>query len=234
MTSATGSTRPKSQRHDVHCRTTPEMVGPSAGATEIARVTLPMTRPRSCSGTTVISVVISSGTITAVPAACTTRPLTSSQKTGASAEISVPVMKVAIATVKAVRVVTRCRNQPVTGMTVAMVSMNAVDSHWASRAVTSNSTISRGIALTMIVSLRMTMKVASTSHRRTAYGEGVVGVGARTAELLGRGAGRGRRQHGTDRWWPPLVAVGPEVLNTTDPWRIPPRTDRGAKPVSGQ
>ena len=103
-----------------------------------------------------------------------------------------------MATANAVRVVTRWRNQPVTGMTVAIVSMKAVDSHWASRAVTSNSTMSRGIALTMIVSLRITMKVASTSHRRTAYGEGVVGAGARTAGLLGQGRGEpGGRQHGT-------------------------------------
>ena len=49
-----------------------------------------------------------------------------------------------------------------------MVSMNAVDSHWAERAGTPNSLISRGMALTMIVSLRITMNVASTSQRRTA------------------------------------------------------------------
>ena len=46
--------------------------------------------------------------------------------------------------------------------------MNAVDSHWAARAVTSNSPISRGIALIITVSLRITMKVASTSQRSTA------------------------------------------------------------------
>ena len=46
--------------------------------------------------------------------------------------------------------------------------MNDVDSHWADRAVTSNCPISRGMALIMIVSLRITMKVASTSQRSTA------------------------------------------------------------------
>ncbi len=64
--------------------------------------------------------------------------------------------------------VTRCRNQPVTGMTTAIVSMNAVESHCALRAPTSSSIISCGMALIMIVSLRMTTKVASTSHRSTA------------------------------------------------------------------
>lgn len=68
---------------------------------------------------------------------------------------------------KAVRVVTRCRNQPVTGMTTAMVSMKAVDSHPAAAAVTSNSRMSRGIALTMIVSLSSTTNVDSTRIRST-------------------------------------------------------------------
>ena len=62
---------------------------------------------------------------------------------------------------------TRWRNQPVAGMTTAIVSMNAVESHWALVAGTANSRISRGIALTMMVSLRMTTKVASTSSRST-------------------------------------------------------------------
>jgi hypothetical protein len=61
-----------------------------------------------------------------------------------------------------------CRNQPVTGMTTAIESMNAVESHWAALASTAKSAISRGIALIMIVSLRITTKVAATSQRRTA------------------------------------------------------------------
>jgi hypothetical protein len=65
-------------------------------------------------------------------------------------------------------VVTRCRNQPVTGMTTAIVSMKDVDSHCAARALTSNSLIRRGIAFIMIVSLRITMKVAPTSQVRSA------------------------------------------------------------------
>ena len=75
--------------------------------------------------------------------------------------------KTAIAEPKAWRVVTRCRNQPVIGMTTAIVSMNALVSHWAVDFDTSSSTVRRGIALIMIVSLRITMKVAATSQRST-------------------------------------------------------------------
>ncbi len=146
---------------------TPERAGPSAGATEMARVTLPMTRPRSRSSTTVMSVVMSSGSMTAVPAACTTRPPTSTGKVGAAAQTTVPAANTDIATAKACRVVTRWRNQPVTGMTTAIVSMKAVESHCAARALTSNWAMSRGMALTITVSLRTTVKVAATSQRST-------------------------------------------------------------------
>src|SRR6185436_15734458 len=129
ITTATGRTRPNIHRHDSHFRITPDTAGPSAGATDIARVTLPITRPRSCAGTTVISVVISSGIITAVPPAWTTRAASSTGNAGASAASSVPAQKTVIAVANAARVLTRWRNQPVTGMTTAMVSMNAVDSH---------------------------------------------------------------------------------------------------------
>jgi hypothetical protein len=167
MTSATGSTIPNIQRHDSHCRTTPDTAGPRAGATDMASVTLPITRPRSGAGTTVIRVVISSGIITAVPPAWTTRAASSTGKVGARAAASVPAQKTAIAVANAARVVTRCRNHPVIGMTTANVSMNAVDSHCAERAETANWSIRRGIALIMSVSLRITMKVASTSQRST-------------------------------------------------------------------
>ena len=120
-----------------------------------------------------------------------------------------PVRKTVIAVRNACRVVTRCRNQPVTGMTTAIVSMKAVESHCALRAVTSSSTISRGIALTMIVSLRITTKVASTSQRSTAYGDSTgvaaavracsgVGVGVGHAEVLGVVVG-GDAHAGVDR-----------------------------------
>ena len=77
----------------------PDTTGPNAGATEIASIMLPMTWPRSCSGTTCISVVMSSGIITAVPAAWMLRATSSTSNVGASAASSVPARNVAIATV---------------------------------------------------------------------------------------------------------------------------------------
>jgi hypothetical protein len=63
-----------------------------AGATAITTVMVPMVAPRRSTGTSRITEVISSGIITAVPAACTTRPAISIGKPGASAEIRVPVL----------------------------------------------------------------------------------------------------------------------------------------------
>ena len=94
---AIGRTTTNSIRQEPTCRITPDTAGPSAGATEIASVTLPITRPRSCSGTTIIKVVISRGIITAVPAACTIRPSSSTSKDGATADRAVPARNTPIA-----------------------------------------------------------------------------------------------------------------------------------------
>ena len=128
---AIGSTTAKIRRQEPNCSSTPDTAGPSAGATDIASVTLPITRPRSCTGTTVISVVISSGIITAVPLAWMIRARSSTQNVGATRASAVPIANVIIAVANAARVVTRCRNHPVIGMTDAIVSRNAVESHWA-------------------------------------------------------------------------------------------------------
>ena len=52
-------------------------------------------------------------------------------------------------------------------VTTAMVSMNAVESHWAVVTSTSNSRMRLGSALNMIVSLRITTNAAATSQRST-------------------------------------------------------------------
>jgi hypothetical protein len=54
------------------------------------------------------------------------------------------------------RVFIRCSMKPVTGITTAMVSRNAVVSHCAALAGTLKLPIRRGIATPMIVSLRIT------------------------------------------------------------------------------
>jgi hypothetical protein len=89
----------------------------------------PITAPRRSTGTSVRIVVISSGSIIAVPLAWTTRAGSSSQNAGETAAIRVPVLKSAIAVTNTWRVVSRCSRKPVVGMTTASVSRKTVESH---------------------------------------------------------------------------------------------------------
>jgi len=85
-----GSTTQNIHRQPSMVRITPESVGPIAGATAMTTVIVPIVDPRRSTGTNLITDVISNGTITAVPAACTIRPVISTGNPGASAEINVP------------------------------------------------------------------------------------------------------------------------------------------------
>ena len=91
-TTAIGSTSQNMNRQPSRLSTTPDTVGPMAGATEMTIEMLPITAPRRVTGTSVITVVISSGSMIAVPPACTTRPTSSTEKPGASADSSVPAL----------------------------------------------------------------------------------------------------------------------------------------------
>ena len=149
-------------RQDRNCRTSPDSVGPMAGANEIAMVMFPMTTPRRSAGTSVSTVVISNGIITAVPEACTTRANSSIQKPGETAASKVPAENKPIASMKTVRVEIRCSRNPVVGMTTAIVSMKAVVSHCTVRAEIPRSTINRGSATLMIVSFKITTKAVTS------------------------------------------------------------------------
>ena len=75
-----------------------------------------------------------------------------------------------LAAVKIARVVTRLSKKPVIGMTIAIVSMKAVVSHCAWTAVIPRSPMRWGIAIPIVVSLRMATKAATSStvtDRRT-------------------------------------------------------------------
>ena len=82
---------------------------------------------------------------------------------GASAAIAVPMQNRPRPRTYTVRVVSRCSRNPVVGMTTAMVSMNAVESHCAVFASIDRSIISVGSATLMMVSLRITTNVATSS-----------------------------------------------------------------------
>lgn len=87
--------------------------------------------PRRCAGISLITVVITSGIITAVPEAWTTRPTSSVGKPGASAQTSVPAPNSVIEARNTWRDVNRC-------------SRNPLVSHCTVVAVTSRATISCG------------------------------------------------------------------------------------------
>ena len=67
------------------------------------------------------------------------------------------------------------------GMTTAIVSMNAVESHCAATASMRRSSISRGMATDMIVSLRITTNVAESRSQITRLFRLVWSGGAGTA-----------------------------------------------------
>jgi hypothetical protein len=90
VVTVSGSTVQNIQRQPSQDSTAPPMVGPIAGATAMTMVIVPMVAPRRWGGTRRITEVISSGSITAVPKACTTRPTSGTLKPGASPLINVP------------------------------------------------------------------------------------------------------------------------------------------------
>src|SRR5580698_401051 len=104
---------------------TPEMVGPRAGATDMTVVMKPMVLPRLSGGAKVITVVISSGIMIAVPHAWMMRARTSTSRLEARVAMNVPRQNSDIARMKTGRVLILCRRKPVTGMITDIVSRNA-------------------------------------------------------------------------------------------------------------
>ena len=113
-------------------------------------------------GTTFMTVVMSRGIISAVPAACSTRPPSSTGKMGASAATRVPPRKNTKAVIKTCRVVSRSITNPVVGITTAMVSMKPVVSHCAVAAVTPKLSMMTGSATDSVVSFSSITVAAST------------------------------------------------------------------------
>ncbi len=185
-----GSTIQNIHRQFSEPRMNPDRVGPTAGATAMTIEMVPIVWPRRSAGISFITVVISSGTMTAVPQACTIRPPSSTAKPGASAEIRVPAQNADIDARKTARTEKRCSSDPDIGITTAMVSRKPLVSHCAVRAVMSRSEISTGSATLMIVSLRIMTKAEKTSSAMmTPADGGAVGVlpcnGSSVARVIG-------------------------------------------------
>ena len=92
MAAAIGSMTQNSPRQCTSGSRNPEIVGPTAGATDMTIEIRPIIRPRDCGGTSDMMVVIMSGIMIAVPDACTTRPRSRTPNPGAVAAISVPAV----------------------------------------------------------------------------------------------------------------------------------------------
>lgn len=98
-----GSTIQNIHRQSSDPRMNPDRVGPTAGATAMTMEMVPMVCPRRSAGISFMTVVISSGTMTAVPHACTMRPASRTANPGANAATSVPTQNSDIAAMKMVR-----------------------------------------------------------------------------------------------------------------------------------
>jgi hypothetical protein len=198
---AIGSTMPNSQRHPRVSRTAPERVGPMAGASEITRPTRPIMRPREWAGTTFMIVVISSGIMMPVPMAWMTRPTSSIGNPSASRQTRVPSENALMANRNTWRVVKRCSRKPVVGMTTAITSMKPLVSHCPFSGAMPRSWLRCGMAIAIVVSLRIATKAATSSSQMTripcgsmpvADGAAGCGEGAVSCEdmgLLGQGGG---------------------------------------------
>ena len=81
------------------------------------------------------------------------------------------------------RVFSRWMRKPVTGMTTAMVNMNAVVNHCPVRASTPRSSMIGRNATLMVVSLRKTTNVAATMSQTTRKLGGAIGAASRPATI---------------------------------------------------
>lgn|GEM_PF-3052357 len=212
-----------------------------AGATAITMEMLPIMAPRVSDGTSLITVVISRGIITAVPEACTMRPISSTGKPGASAHTTVPRVKVVMAIVNTWRVVSRSSSHPVTGITTAIVSRNAVVSHCAVRSVTPSEAMMLLSATFIVVSLRMTTKAATIRTPMTPLGASGPGAAAdmsppRSGETLtpaglsGRRAGDGQQQADVPCGW--AFSPGSAAARAPDPRRFGRRPRPRRRPAA--
>lgn len=100
----------------------PEIVGPTAGANIITSPIIPIAEPRLCSGKISKIVLNINGSNSAVPTACTTRPIINIANVGESAAMSVPAIEKLTAVKNKPRVVNHCKSNPEIGTNIPSVS----------------------------------------------------------------------------------------------------------------
>ena len=103
------------------------------------------------------------------PDAWTTRPSSSTEKTGARAQITVPIVNSPIAAKNSDRVVNFWIRNAVIGIMIPLTSMKIVVTHCAEFAVMSKSRMNSGNAVFSNVWFRMTMNAPETSVASTTF-----------------------------------------------------------------
>src|SRR5699024_9255417 len=148
--------------HDMADKIAPPTVGPIAGPTPITIEMVPIIAPRRSAGTRRMTVVMTRGIITAVPDACTTRPVSRAPKFGAIAHSVEPSAKEVMATRNIARGEKRSSRKPVMGMTTAIVTKNPLMSHWTVAILTSRVLDNSDNAIETVVSFKIITKAAMT------------------------------------------------------------------------
>src|SRR5919197_1165693 len=159
----TGRFTKKIQRQLALSTIAPPMTGPKIGASSIGTPMKLITRPMRCGPAACASIVCPSGRIIPPPRPCNRRNTISEpidHERPASAEPSMKRISEASQTGFAPN---RSLAHPVSGMTLAEASRDAVETHWIVEIDAANSRPSVGIATFTIVASRMVMIVPSST-----------------------------------------------------------------------
>ena len=142
---------------------TPATVGPMAGPNAMTMPNRPMAVPRLSTGNVHMSTVITRGMRMPAPAACTSRPSSSTTKLGPQPARKLPNVKITMDTRKSRLVVKRSVKKAVMGIMMAFTSVKPVVSHCAMEASTLISVMTDGSAGATTVWFRTVTNVPNTS-----------------------------------------------------------------------
>src|SRR5699024_10213781 len=126
---ANGITVINKNRQPKYSTITADNVGPIAGANMMTKPTTPMTVPRRCGGNTSKNVLKIIGINNPVPIAWNIRPASSTEKVGALAQMSVPIVKTVMVAKNICLVVNHCKKTADIGTTIPITSINPVAIH---------------------------------------------------------------------------------------------------------
>src|SRR5699024_12654032 len=124
-----GSTVINNARHVKCASKKPDSVGPIAGPKAITIPIIPIAVPRRSTGIIAKRTVINRGSMIPDPDACTIRPKSRTEKTGARAEIIVPSPNILMAVKNSVLVVKRSIKKAYIGFLIPLAIKKTYDNH---------------------------------------------------------------------------------------------------------